>query len=216
MRPTPFVGCLVVTDRLLDANEVAERLHVPESCVAWFGRERRHDRSGDAPPADRRRLLPCIPQSSSPSRCGGREELARSRDPGSPERPRRRSWRGHPRAIPVPLRGERVQAAGAGRPAAEHLRGRPTKSSFVRAAPGTCATSLWTSPDDLFNNGWHQNDGRRALGGPSGVAGRCCWGIGLQPPFSRRPLFWRCCDERPTSRRERGSRAAARPCVVGA
>ena len=31
------------------------------SRAAWFGRERRHDHSGDAPPADRRRLLPWHP-----------------------------------------------------------------------------------------------------------------------------------------------------------
>src|SRR4051794_1167427 len=43
MRPTPFVGSLVVTDRLLDAHEVAERLNVP---VSWV---RESTRSGAMP-----------------------------------------------------------------------------------------------------------------------------------------------------------------------
>jgi len=52
-------------------------LSIPRLSVR-YGRERRHDHSGDAPPADRQRPLPLTPQPSSLCRCARKETLAGS------------------------------------------------------------------------------------------------------------------------------------------
>ena len=119
----------------------------------WFGRERRHHRADVAPPADRRRLTPLQPQSSSPSRCGAVGKLAGSRSTFGRERPRQ--WIGgtpEPQLRRPSSPQARTPATWDSPPVRAFCQSWRLGAESVRASIGLFAFELPAEPDEAI--GW--------------------------------------------------------------